>query len=136
MDESPILSVEEIAFCLTKKSPLNQIACAIMLGCFKIHIRFPLSDEAPLLLKLSSKVSAELELEQQNIFEFDWSSRTAERYRNNIRQLLGYREATNEDASPYINYLQNEYYQNSLPKRLYWRSHVYILNGIKLSNSP
>ncbi|WP_100551500.1 Tn3 family transposase [Caedibacter taeniospiralis] len=141
MDESPILSAKEIVFCMTKKSPLNQIACAIMLGYFKIHLRFPLSDEVFLLLKLSSKVATELELEQQNIFEFDWSSRTVERYRNNIRQLLGYREATNEDASPYINYLQNEV----LPKfpskeiilaqsRLYFKRHKIEQFSVKQIN--
>ena len=112
MSNSPILSSGEIAFCLSKKGQLNQNISGIMLEYFKIHIRFPSVEEIPLLLRLASKVANELELDQQNIFEFDWVGRTAERYRNHIRELLGYRVSTDHDIGSYINHLQT----NVLPK--------------------
>jgi len=111
MPESPLLSSEEVAFCLTKNGSLNQSACAIMLGYFKTHIRFPLAKEISPFLNQFSKNMKEIDLQEKNVFDFDWKGRTAERYRNNIRKLLGYREVTDKDSLIYIEYLQKKVLQ-------------------------
>ena len=106
--ESQLLSTDEILFCLTKHGSLNQLSCAAMLGYFKLNVRLPSKEEFPLPLKLISKVADEIEVEQQDISDFNWNGRTAERYRNNIRELLGYKESTDGDILEYIEYLQHK----------------------------
>ena len=118
MDKSSLLSSEEIEFCLSKNNPQNQLSCAVMLAYFKINIRFPSVDEFPMPLQLVSDVANEIELQQQDISDFNWKGRTAERYRNNIRELLSYREAVDDDSPSYIEHLQKEILPNNPSKEL------------------
>lgn len=108
MNEYNLLSQEDIRLCQSKIGSVNQLAFGVMLIYFKIYIRFPAFNIDPIPVQLIKTVSAALELTQDNILDFDWGSRTTKRFRNNIREYLGYRESTDEDSLSYIDYLKQE----------------------------
>ena len=108
MNEYNLLSQEDIRLCQSKIGSVNQLAFGVMLIYFKIYIRFPAFNIDPIPVQLIKTVSAALELTQDNILDFDWGSRTTKRFRNKIREYLGYRESTDEDSLSYIDYLKQE----------------------------
>lgn len=100
----PLLSVEDHTLCKTKVGEANQIAFGLMLAHFRIFSRFPAIDDHPNPLQLLNNVCAELNYDP-DMFEFDWSSRTAKRFRREIRKHLGYREVIESDAADFIEHL-------------------------------
>ena len=96
-NSSPLLA-EEIQLCKNKKGFSNQIAFGIMLAYFNVYIKFPSIEERPLSLKLISQIAKELDLKPLDFSKFEWNGRTAERYRKEIREHLGYHEAKDADA--------------------------------------
>ena len=102
---SNFLSLEDFNFCNTKSGERNQLAFGIMIAYFRTYVRFPSSEEKPISKRLLSSVASELGIEQSIIADFDWNSRTSERYRQDIRKYLGYRTANNDDVSMFTEYL-------------------------------
>ena len=123
--ESDSLSLDDIKLCQSKNGSTNQLAFGTMLRYFKRHIRFPAFDVDPVPLQLIEEIAKDLELSQADILKFDWGSRTSKRFRHNIREYLGYREANSEDSLTYIKHLK----QKVLPKS---PSHEIILEQTRL----
>lgn len=105
---SNILSQEDITLCNTKTVTINKLAFGIMLSYFRSDIKFPSPQEKPISVKLISKIAEQLDIEEYSVLDFDWSSRTAERYRQNIKKYLGFREVNNNDALSFKEYLIKE----------------------------
>ena len=99
------LSLEDVNLCKTKKGKTNQLTFAIMLVYFKEYVQFPSNKANPISMQLLLQVAKHLDIEQIDIIAFDWSVRTGERYRQDIRQYLGYRIANAKDIELTINYL-------------------------------
>ena len=100
-----ILSLKDLNLCKKKNSKSNQLAFGIMLGYFKEHIQFPYGKEFSISAQLILQISKDLEIDPMHIATFDWDGRTAERYRQTIREYLGYRIANIQDIELAINYL-------------------------------
>jgi len=108
------LSLEDVNLCKTKKGKTNQLTFAIMLVYFKEYVQFPSNKANPISMQLLLQVAKHLDIEQIDIIAFDWSVRTGERYRQDIRQYLGYRIANAKDIELTINYLVD----NLIPRHL------------------
>ena len=115
MDQTRLLSAEEIQQAKNKTDHQNQLAYAVMISYFKRNIKFPSVDENPIPLKLISKVAIEIEMESYayDFSKFDWENRSIKRYRQQIRSYLGFREPLAVDAQQYIEYLQNDLLPNN-----------------------
>jgi hypothetical protein len=59
-------------------------------------------------MQLLLQVAKHLDIDQTQIISFDWDTRTGERYRQDIRQYLGYRVANVKDIGLIINYLVDD----------------------------
>lgn len=104
---SNLLSLEDFNLCNTKTGKINQLAFGVMLIYFRSHIKFPAAEEKPISLKLISAIASELDIEESILSKFNWSGRTAERYHQDIRKYLGYRQANNNDVLIFTEYLTN-----------------------------
>ena len=58
--------------------------------------------------RLILQMSAELDIAPREIKDFKWEGRTAKRFRQEIRNYFGYREATDNDSKQFIEYLMKE----------------------------
>ena len=79
-----------------------------MLGYFKMYMKFPASNEDLVSQKFMSQISDELNIDFVDIANFDWGGRLAKRFRYQIRNYLGYREATDSDAKEFMKHLMTE----------------------------
>jgi TnpA family transposase len=102
---SNLLSLEDIAFCNTKTGRANRLAFGVMLSYFRSYIKFPSPQENPLSVKLISEIREQLGLEDSSALDFDWGSRTGERYHQDIRKYLGFRKANDNDGTIFTEYL-------------------------------
>jgi len=100
-----ILSLKDLNLCKKKNSKSNQLAFGIMLGYFKEYIQFPYGKEFSIYAQLILQISKDLEIDPMHIAAFDWDGRTAERYRQTIREYLGYRVANIQDIELAVSYL-------------------------------
>lgn len=75
-----------------------------MLVYFKEYLQFP-SKATPISIQLFLQVDKYIDIDPIDIVSFDWSVRTEERYRQDIRQYLGYRIANAKDIELAIGYL-------------------------------
>ncbi|MBT6207004.1 MAG: DUF4158 domain-containing protein, partial [Francisellaceae bacterium] len=126
MPEMIEFSSSEVSLANSKIGPTNQYAFLVMLGYFRKHIRFPSKGETlPLYLKQSALNY--LNISHHQLFKFDWSARTAKRYRHEIRQLLGFSEPTNQDAMHYIEHLTTTVIPHSpSDESMYEQSKIYF----------
>ncbi len=99
------LSLEDLTLCQKKKGKTNQLTFGIMLSFFKIYTQFPLIGKLTISSQLILQVAKNLDIDPVFIGTFDLSGRNAKKYRQDIRQYLGYRVANAEDIALAINYL-------------------------------
>ena len=98
------LSLEDLSLCQTKKGKTNQLVFGIMLVYFKEYIQFPSNKVSTISTQLLLQVAKHLDIDPIHI-SFEWNTRTVERYRQDIREYLGYRVANAGDVEFIINYL-------------------------------
>lgn len=79
-----------------------------MLVYFKKYIQFPSNKANTVSMQLLLQVAKHLDIDQTQIISFDWDTRTGERYRQDIRQYLGYHVANVKDIGLIINYLVDD----------------------------
>jgi hypothetical protein len=103
-----LFSYEDIELCKKKLDDKNIMVFAIMLGYFKTHMKFPASNAVTVSQKLILQISSELNIDLIDIVDFDWRGRLAKRFRQQIRNYLGYRESTDNDSKQFIEYLMKE----------------------------
>jgi TnpA family transposase len=99
------LFLEDLILCKAKRGKTNQLAFGIMLAYFREHIQFPTNNGNSISTQLILQVSTDLGVDPMNFVSFEWNMRTGERYRQDIRQYLGYRVAKAEDIALVENYL-------------------------------
>jgi len=111
-----VLTDEEIAFIHAKfadnRYAKNKLAFAIMLKYFLENYRYPNNDNG-----VSSKnikfIAEQLESSTfNNLHDFNWSSRTVSRYKQAIRDYLGYREPSEQDKGRLLRHLLSDVIPN------------------------
>lgn len=98
------LTLEDMSLIETK-SRANRLSFAVLLLFFRAHGRFPRTQEE-LNTDTTASVAQYLDLESSSINTLIISDRTIERYRAEIRNLLGFREATIVDGKAFTDWLQ------------------------------
>lgn len=109
---SNLLSLDDFNLCNTKTGKMNQLAFGVMLSYFRSYIQFPSPEEQPVSLRLISAIAEDLDIEASVLSQFNWGGRTAERYHQDIRKYLGYRQANNNDVLIFTTYLINSILPN------------------------
>jgi TnpA family transposase/DNA-binding Xre family transcriptional regulator len=99
------LSLEDLSLCQNKRGKTNQLTFGIMLAYFKKYAQFPSNKANAISTQLLLQIAKHLDVDPIDIISFNWNTRTMERYRQDIRQYLGYRVADAEDIALAINYL-------------------------------
>ena len=103
------LSLEDLSLCKRKKGKTNQLTFGIMLVYFREYIQFPSNKNNNISPHLVLQVAKHLDIDPTNLVSFEWNMRTGERYRQDIRQYLGYRVANVEDIVLISNYLVDKF---------------------------
>jgi len=92
------LSPTDITLCNRRRNKTNQLAFGIMISYFQTYLTFPSTDNPNISVQLTTQIAKELDIELIYIETFNWSGRNAKRYRQEIREYLGYRVANTQDA--------------------------------------
>ena len=100
------LSAQDFKLCKTKKTKRNCLAFGVLLSYFKTHNQFPVRENFP--IKAVIDISKNLNIDPIHADDFKWDGRTAERYRQEIRDYLGYRVANNKDVEILTSFLIDE----------------------------
>ncbi|MEO8963234.1 MAG: DUF4158 domain-containing protein [Gammaproteobacteria bacterium] len=97
------LDSEELRF-IQSKHFKTKLQFAVMLKFFRIENRFPDNGDSitPEIIQL---VSNQLETNAKLAENIDWENRTSERFRQEIRDFLGYRKAVITDSEKLIAWL-------------------------------
>ena len=100
------LDSEEIALANSKNGAANKLAFAVMLKFFQTEGRYPNNDDIidqPIINALAVQLA--YDKPTLDLSNYNWESRTAERFRQEIRLLLGYKKATIVDSNKLIEWL-------------------------------
>lgn len=106
-----LLDTHELAL-VKKKNKRNQLTFAIMLKYFQLENRYP-QQASDIDLSLKEALLLQLNISAENFEECNWNGRTTERFRADIRDYLGYREATTEDSKKLIDWLMKEHLKHA-----------------------
>jgi hypothetical protein len=90
------LDSEEFRF-IQSKHFKTKLQLAVMLKFFRLENRFPNNGEI-ISIELIQSVSNQVNNGSKLIANIDWENRTSERFRKEIRDFFGYREATIADS--------------------------------------
>jgi TnpA family transposase len=92
---------------LTNQGAATRLGYALLLKYFQYEGRFPQyrGDVPPAALV---HVARQLEVPPEFYTQYDWSGRTIERHRARIRQVLSFRESTDQDAEDLTLWLRQE----------------------------
>lgn len=89
------------------KTGATRLGFALILKFFAIEARFPRhAGEVP--KAAVDYVAGQVKVDPARLGEYDWSGRSIERHRAQIREALGFREATREDEESLIEWLAAE----------------------------
>jgi hypothetical protein len=102
----PRLTANDRALILTKHHA-NRLSFAILLAFFRERGRFP-RRPTEIERALVNEITAELRLASVADLRFTLSGRSIERHRAEIRELLGFREATVADSEALTEWLQQQ----------------------------
>jgi TnpA family transposase len=106
------LQAEELALVVSARTPSNQLGLALLLKWFQAEGQFPKRKQdvpGPVLDFLARQLAVAPELFKS----YPWQGRTLERHRAQIRQQLGFREATVQDGEALTTWLL----ENVLPQQ-------------------
>ena len=99
---------EQLMLIQNKHGEENQLTFAVMLKFFEKHGRFPVQQNVELKqLVIDSVKYLELGTELAVTMDYDWSSRSKERFKQEIRFSLGFRMATLADKAAFIEHCKN-----------------------------
>ena len=121
-EEDWIITPEDLTHVM-KKSRDNRLIFALMLLFYRIYCRFPTapSEFHPKIIDIVAQQISGIPTPQSDFFE--GAIRTWRRHCNEIRQITGFREATNADADMLIQWLQkNAAIVNHKPQSTYYKS--------------
>src|SRR5579884_990192 len=98
--------VEDDLKILTNKTGATRLGCAILLKCFQLEGRFPHAKyEIP--RSVVDYLAHQLKLDAALFQQYDWEGRTIKLHRAQIREELGFREATAADSDAISAWLVN-----------------------------
>lgn len=106
-DELLLLDTEELALVQRKYTGQNQLLFAIMLKFFQTEKRYPNNNDVISELLISS-LAAQLEFHLQGESDFNWQTRSVERFRCDIRHFLGYIRSTDGHKEQLITHLTQQ----------------------------
>ena len=101
------LTTDELKAIMFKKDVTSQLLFAVMLQYYKIKKTFP-ETHNDLVSYLSKYMAEEIKTESCYFHELDVNHRTTTRFRQTIRGMFGFREATDADGIHFINWLVSE----------------------------
>jgi hypothetical protein len=98
------LEDEELTLIKEKNTNKNKLGFAVLLKYFQLEGRYPKGIQFidPLLIKY---LANQLGISESAIKDFDWEGRSIERFRSEIRDLTGFKQATIEDSKELIVWL-------------------------------
>lgn len=104
------LDSEELRF-TQQKHFKTKLQFAVMLKFFRLENRFPANSDlvSPDLIQF---ISTQLSINSKMVENVDWENRTSQRFRQEIRDFLGYRKASIEDSEKLSAWL----IEHTLPK--------------------
>src|SRR5579872_1328731 len=90
------LNDDELTLARKKNSDKNRLGFAVLLKYFQFESRYPkhIKFIDPLML---NTISNQLNISPSMINKFDWEGRSTERFRQEIRECIGYRKVTSND---------------------------------------
>jgi TnpA family transposase len=101
------LHADELEMTTSARTPSNQLGFALLLKWFQYEGQFPRrKQDVP--LDIVEHLARQLEVEPGAFRDYVWQGRTLERYRAQIRQYLGFQEATVQDAETLTAWLTEE----------------------------
>lgn len=98
-----ILDSEELRLVQTKPYK-NKLPFALMIKFFQLENRYPSNDNV-ISPELVGFLVNQLGINEKLIEKFDWENRNSERYRQEIREFLGYKQATLADSEKLVTWL-------------------------------
>ena len=99
-----LLDTEELILIHSKFSVENHLAFAVMLKFFQLEGRYPTQADTISPAMISS-LAAQLDGNSINFDHYNWKSRTAKRFRQEIRTLFDYKEASATDSEQFIQWM-------------------------------
>lgn len=125
MDKGTIynLSDDELVLAKTKNTDKNRLGFAVLLKYFQLESRYPKHSKFidPLML---NTISNQLNISPSVINQFDWEGRSTKRFRQEIRELLGYRKVTSNDTHDFGAWLFKNVFPHAI-KRSQRIEHAY-----------
>jgi len=102
-DDLLSLDTHELKLVKPKQSS-NQLAFAVMLKFFQLEGHYPVNGEV-IPEALTTCLANQLGIEVSGMENFNWENRSIERFRGEIRKLLGYRKFATADSRRLITWL-------------------------------
>src|SRR3990167_2875758 len=123
------LSDDELILAKTKNTDKNRLGFAVLLKYFQLESRYPkhIKFIDPLML---NTLANQLNIAPSMINQFDWEGRSTERFRQEIREFLGYRKVTSNDIYDFKAWL----FKNIFPKEIKFKHLKIDIPGAKLKN--
>lgn len=109
------LSDDELTLAASKNTSKNKLGFAILLKYFQLESHYPkhIKYVAPMMLNC---IANQLNVSPSCINTFDWEGRSTERFRQEIRNLLGYKKASLQDIDKLKVWLIKNIFPNSVRK--------------------
>src|SRR3990167_8074348 len=113
------LSDDEITLAKTKNTDKNRLGFAVLLKYFQLESRYPKHIKFIDQLMLNT-ISNQLNISPSMINQFDWEGRSTKRFRQEVRELLGYRKVTGNDIDNFKEWLFRNVFPNAIkrPQRI------------------
>ena len=105
---SPTFTNEELLLIQSKHGDKNQLTFAVMLKFFEMHGRFPILNNLE-LKQLMINCATYLEFSDEHVptTDYDWNTRSLERFKQEIRFTSGFRRATLSDKMAFIEHCKS-----------------------------
>lgn len=109
------LSDDELSRVQAKNTSKNKLGFAILLKYFQLESHYPKHVKFidPLMLR---SIANQLNILPSRLGNFDWEGRSTERFRREIREFLGFREATLQDIDSLKTWLSKEVFPKAVKK--------------------
>lgn len=109
------LSDDELTLAKTKNTDKNRLGFALLLKYFQLESHYPKDIKFidPIML---NTIANQLNIAPSVINNFDWEGRSTERFRKDIREYLGYREATMNDIDDLKSWLTKNVMPNVIKR--------------------
>lgn len=109
------LNEDELVLARAKKTKQNKLAFALFLKYFQLEGHYPRHIKY-IDSRLLNCIANQLNVSASLVDDFDFEGRSTDRFRQEIRNLLGYREATLQDVDKFKLWMIKNVFQNGVKK--------------------